>query len=76
MLDSGSFYTDQSDDVSLPSAIIDRAKLSHEVLQVLHEFSYSFSETPGFCPYVKHSTIIDTDLKPKRLGEHRTPKVI
>ncbi|HNJ38603.1 MAG TPA: RNase H-like domain-containing protein [Nitrosomonas sp.] len=74
---------DQSSRLSLPSARIDRSKLSHlsesqqrELLEILDEFGDCFNETPGFCPYVEHNIIVDDNFKPKRLREYRIPEVL
>jgi hypothetical protein len=68
---------------SLPSAKINRSKLTHlsadqqqELLEILDEFAECFAETSGFCPYVEHSIAIDDDFKPKRLREYRIPEVL
>ena len=72
-----------SDLLSLPSARIDRTKLSHlsdtqqrELMSIFDEFKECFSESPGFCPYVEHSITVNADFKPKRLREYRIPEVL
>jgi hypothetical protein len=71
------FYNDQSGDISLPSAIIDRTKVYHMrcckswmSLVIVSEIRQAFVLMSNI------ALIIDTDFKPKRLGEYRIPEVI
>ena len=63
-----------------PSEKIDELKLTHlqpwqkdELLQLLDEYSDSFSDAPGFYSLVEHKVPLTSNFVPKRLAAYKIP---
>jgi len=68
---------------SLPSSLIDSAKVAHlsdvernQLFQVLDRYPQVFSDKPGFCPMVEHEIKLSGDFKPRRLRAYKVPELL
>jgi transposase InsO family protein len=72
-----------TDQVELPSQLIDRELLSHlseeqkcQLLDILDKYQTVFSDKPGFISGVEHEIRVTSEFVPKRLRPYKVPEII